>query len=179
VPHGSDDRFPIAYLITVTCYGSHLYGDANGSVDCRHNWFATPYLPSDSSRRNHAARLMQYPPYRMSAVERGLVLEAIQENCSRRHWQLIAAHVRSTHFHCIVAAIMPPEPVMNSIKANISRRLNESGIGPATSRRWTRHGSTRYLWTEGSVEQATRYVLEGQGEPMVYARGKPEQAEET
>lgn len=28
---------------------------------------------------------------------------------------------------------------------------------------WTRHGSTRYLWNEASVEAACRYVRDGQG----------------
>ena len=34
------------------------------------------------------------------------------------------------------------------------------------TKRWTRHGSTRYLWKESNVLTAIRYVLYDQGEPM-------------
>jgi hypothetical protein len=33
-------------------------------------------------------------------------------------------------------------------------------------KRWSAHGSTRYLWTEEEVRRAVEYVLIGQGEPM-------------
>jgi REP element-mobilizing transposase RayT len=166
MPSSSGDPFPIAYLITITCYGTHLHGDEKGSVDRHHNWFETPSVPPETSRRNQARRLMKFPPYQMDVAQRALILEAIQDICRRRRWTLIAAHVRCRHVHCVVSAAMPPEPVMNAMKACISRKLNESGLEPHRSRRWTRHGSTKYLWTERSVEEATEYVLEGQGEPM-------------
>ena len=34
------------------------------------------------------------------------------------------------------------------------------------SKRWTRHGSTRYLWRVEDVEMAIRYTVDEQGEPM-------------
>jgi REP element-mobilizing transposase RayT len=159
-------EYPIAYLITFTCYGTRLHGDGKGSVDRHHNRFGTPFLPADVGKCNRAGMLMKQPPYHMDAVRRALVLEAIQEICLQRHWELIAAHVRSTHVHCVVSAAIKSRLLMNAIKAHCSRKLNESGIEPGRSRRWTRGGSKRGLWTEQSIEDAVIYVLDKQGEPM-------------
>ena len=52
---------------------------------------------------------------------------------------------------------------MNSFKAYASRALNKTG---ETRRRWTRHGSTKYLNSPETISAAVRYVLEGQGAPM-------------
>ena len=53
---------------------------------------------------------------------------------------------------------------MLTFKAYASRKLG------AGRKRWTRHGSTRYLWTDEDVKAAIRYVVEGQGEPMAMYR---------
>ena len=55
---------------------------------------------------------------------------------------------------------------MHAFKAYASRKLG------AGRKRWTRHGSTRYLWTDEDVKGAIRYVVEGQGELMaMYCAG--------
>jgi hypothetical protein len=41
-----------------------------------------------------------------------------------------------------------------------------AGVDPRGRKRWTRHGSTRYLWTPDQVEAAIRYVLGQQGDVM-------------
>jgi hypothetical protein len=56
--------------------------------------------------------------------------------------------------------------VMTELKCASSRRLNELGFDQPARKRWARHGSTRRLFTAESVQHATRYVLEGQGEAM-------------
>ena len=53
---------------------------------------------------------------------------------------------------------------MTSLKAYASRWLNEAGFDAPNRKRWTRHGSTRYLWHETAVEQAVAYVVDEQGE---------------
>ena len=55
---------------------------------------------------------------------------------------------------------------MDDFKEYASRKLNRAGLDPVGRRRWTRHGSTRYLWTESQVEAAIHYVVYEQGEPM-------------
>ena len=55
---------------------------------------------------------------------------------------------------------------MNDLKAYASRQLNDSGLDVPSRRRWTRHGSTRYLWNSQQVEQAIGYVSDEQGLAM-------------
>ncbi|HEV8718435.1 MAG TPA: hypothetical protein VGX03_37155, partial [Candidatus Binatia bacterium] len=113
--------------------------------------------------------------YEMDAQRRDITLRAIQEMCVYRGWSLLAAHVRSTHVHVVVHALVPPEFVMNDMKSYASRHLNECGLDTPLRKRWTRHGSTRYLWTPEQVEAAIRYVVYEQGEPMAAFEQKERQ----
>ena len=67
-----------------------------------------------------------------------------------------------------MTAVGPPERILNDFKTAISRRLNKAFPAERNRARWTRHGSTRYLWTEEAVAEKVHYVLEGQGEPLEY-----------
>ena len=55
---------------------------------------------------------------------------------------------------------------MDEFKAYASRALNKVGLDPDGCKRWTRHGSTRYLTSEVSVHGAIRYTIDDQGEKM-------------
>ena len=55
---------------------------------------------------------------------------------------------------------------MNDLKTAASRWLNKAFPTERNRTRWTRHGSTRYLWTEDEVAYKVDYVLNGQGEPL-------------
>jgi REP element-mobilizing transposase RayT len=79
---------------------------------------------------------------------------------------LFAAHVRTNHVHAILEAGDKPEKVMNTLKSYASRRLNESGVDEQGRKRWTRHGSTKWLWNRESINAAIRYVIDGQGDPV-------------
>ncbi len=61
---------------------------------------------------------------------------------------------------------------MNDFKAWASRRLREAFNEPMDRERWTRHGSTRWLNTQVSLQQAIAYVVDEQGEPMAYFDGR-------
>jgi REP element-mobilizing transposase RayT len=159
------------YLITFSCYGCHLHGCESGSVDRRHNTYGLPSLPTDEERRVGVAALMTDPPYRLDDVRRSLVMKAMQSLSSRRGWLLVAAHVRTTHVHVVIEADCDPERVMCALKAQASHCLNESGLERAGLKRWTRQGSTRWLWNERDVATAVRYVVEGQGEAMAVFQG--------
>ncbi len=104
--------------------------------------------------------------YSLDAVRRNTVLEAIQQVCAHRGWCLLAAHVRSTHVHTVVEAEAPPERIMNDFKAHASRWLNRLNLDDRARKRWTRHGSTRWLWKPAHVSAAIDYVVAGQGEAM-------------
>ncbi|MBI3940802.1 MAG: hypothetical protein HY315_08205 [Acidobacteria bacterium] len=82
---------PLAYLITIRCYGTWLHGEIRGSVTRFVNRFEVPHL--------------------------GYLPELLVLDLARR-------------------------------------------------RRWARHGSRKYLWTELQVREAIHYVLEEQGSRM-------------
>ena len=172
-PQGSgpwEDRampIPLAYLITFSCYGTRLHGDEAGSVDRDHNLAGTPFLQPRPARAVFEEKQMERDAFRLDEHQRQIVLEAIQKHCIHRRWKLKAAHVRSTHIHFVVSADLPPEKILNEVKAYASRALNRQGGEDALGRRWTRHGSTRYLWKPESGAAAIHYVVKEQGEPMV------------
>ena len=159
-------KFPRAYFITFSCYGARPHGDALGSIDRCHNRFGAPYLSANPARVRSNARRMEETPYEMDRHRRDLVLQTIQEICSYRGWILLAAHVRTNHVHVVVQAAAPPERVMNDFRVLASRKLNEKGLDRPQRKRWSRHGSTRYLWTSKHVEAAVQYVIYKQGSPM-------------
>ena len=93
-------------------------------------------------------------------------LDTIIDQARYRGWTLLAAHVRTNHIHVVLHANLAPEQVMNIFKAYASRALNQASFDSPQRKRWTRHGSTRYLWREEDVTAAVEYVVREQGEPM-------------
>ncbi len=160
------------YLITFACYGTRLHGDEAGSVDRHHNSFGSRVLEPDSQRVMEERREMLDAPYSLNEAGRAAVLAAIRGHCAHRGWNLLAAHVRSSHVHAVVEAEARPERIMNAIKSYASRELNRLGIDGPERRRWARHGSTRWLWKDQDVREAIRYVIEEQGEPMAIFIGE-------
>jgi len=114
---------------------------------------------------------MDQAPYSLDRDRRAIVLDAVREIRSQRGWGLWAAHVRSNHVHVVVEADERPEKVMHALKSYASRGLNRLGIDGPDRKRWARHGSTRWLWKEEDVQEAVRYVVSGQDEPMDLYRG--------
>jgi REP element-mobilizing transposase RayT len=93
---------------------------------------------------------------------RAVVNATVAEVCAHRGWFLFAVNARTNHVHVALWSSCAPEEAMATLKAWCTRRLREEGHAEAGARVWARHGSTRYLWTEGDVERAVRYVVEGQ-----------------
>ena len=71
---------------------------------------------------------MDQPAYHMDQTRRDAVLQAIQEVCGHRGWNLLAAHVRSHHLHTAVEAEAEPERVMHGFKIYASRRLTRMSL---------------------------------------------------
>jgi REP element-mobilizing transposase RayT len=153
-------------MITFACYGCHLHGSEPGSVDRGHNAPGTPILEVDSARAKAEREHMEQAPYSLDQIRREAVLEAIQEVCAHRGWNLLAAHVRSSRVHAVVEAEAPPERVMGDFKAYASRRLNRMRLDEPGRKRWARHGSTRWLWKPQHVSAAIQYVVGEQGDAM-------------
>ncbi len=150
------------YFITFTTYGTWVHGDERGSVDRRQNGFGEPLVESEYALRMYRSTLMTEPPFTMDAECREIVLAAIRQHAEFRGWNLVAAHVRSSHVHLVVAANVEPETVMTQFKARASRALN-AGVA---RKRWTRHGSTRHLSSEESIRRAVHYTVAEQGQAM-------------
>jgi hypothetical protein len=161
------NKAPLAYLLTFSTYGTWLHGAAKdeGSVDRKHNTYGEPFLPPDPARERAAACRMSQPPYLLSATARVVARDAIVKPCQENGWFLSALHVRTNHVHVVVSADREPGRLMSDLKARASRELSRLRID-AHGRRWTRHGSTRYLFDEVSVAAAVAYTLDEQGEPM-------------
>jgi hypothetical protein len=158
---------PVTYLITFSCYGSHLHGAGAYSVDRKHNVPGWPCRDAEPALERWETLSMIDAPYELDADRRSLVLDGVQAACQYHRWRLLAAHVRTTHAHIVLSADgVRPDKVMNVLKAWASRDLNTLGIDGGRRRRWSRHGSTRYLWDDEQVGAAVRYTVEGQGKPM-------------
>ncbi len=160
------NKIPLAYFITFTCYGTWLHGEKTTSVDQKNSTFGHKFVPKNELRYESAKQRQKETPYILDEPRRVIILKAIVEVCTSRQWVLFAAHVRTNHIHIIVHAIEIPEHITNSIKAYSSRYLNDSRLDGNRKNRWSRHGSTRYLWNENEVESTIQYVIHEQGEPM-------------
>ena len=148
------------YLITFVCYGARIPGQ-EGIIHRAQNRFGAPCLAADPRLFARAKLLMTEEPYRMDVQRRAVVLQSVRDLCARRGWLLLAAHIRPTHLHVIVEAGRTPELVMTALKASASASLNRLGIDGCSSRRWARHGSTRYLWNPEDLSAAIHYLQSG------------------
>ena len=160
----------MTYLITFTCYGCHIHGEEEGSVDRKRHLYKSPLVAPNQRRLSAEKRQMDQAPYALDHARRGAVLSALVERCSTQQWTLLAAHVRTSHVHVVVEAEVRPERIMNDLKSCASRCLNRLGLDNPARKRWARHGSTRWLWHVDNVSAAIQYVLEEQGEPMASYR---------
>jgi REP element-mobilizing transposase RayT len=99
----------------------------------------------------------------LDTPSRAVVDREIRSVVERRRWILLALNVRTNHVHAVVSAARRPELVLEAFKAFATRGLRDAGLTPAGGRVWTRHGSTRYLWSERDVEMAVTYTEDAQG----------------
>jgi REP element-mobilizing transposase RayT len=107
-------------------------------------------------------------PYTLDLSRAQMVLVAIPEVCTFRDWEVLAAHVRSTHIHCVVDGLVFPNRAIGDFKAHASRALNRI---EGCERRWARGGNALSLRTRRAIHAAVGYVADGQGEAMaVYVR---------
>lgn len=152
----------LAYLVTFRCYGTWLHGDDRGSMDRDNRTFDTPVLAPSAARREWERAQLVHPPWELDRLQRKLIAEAIAEVCDMRRWGPLAVSARSNHVHAVAAGAAAPEVMLSTFKRWSTRRLRGAGLAGPDARVWSRHGSTRYLWTEDSVARAVDYVLHRQ-----------------
>ena len=160
-------RWPLACFITFSTYGTHLHGDARGSVDVRHNLPGTPVLAPDPRRADAEASRLNYDPYTLGLVERRIVDRTLREVCEHRGWTLLAMNVRTNHVHVVISGQIEPSAMLAAMKAWATRRLTEAGCIPKGRTVWTSGGSKRQLWSQAAVEAAWDYVVHGQGPDLL------------
>ncbi|MGD2110513.1 MAG: alanine--tRNA ligase-related protein, partial [Phycisphaerae bacterium] len=165
----STSGVPCAYLITFHTYGTWLHGTHRGSVDRHQNTSGTPFLDPDEQREYDEFVRLRHDPVVLDSRRRSVVDTTIREVAEFRGWTIHALNVRTNHVHVVVTADDVPERVMNDFKSYATRRMVERGVFPGSTKAWTRHGSTRYLWTEAAAVAAGRYVVEAQGDDLPLA----------
>ncbi|MEQ1764636.1 MAG: transposase [Pyrinomonadaceae bacterium] len=102
----------------------------------------------------------------MNREQRRAVYHAIREVCRFRDFTILALNVRTNHVHVVVSAESKPEKIIEAFKSYATRRLRSEDLVSVDAKVWSRHGSTRYLWKDRSVNAAIEYVLHGQGEDV-------------
>jgi len=96
-------------------------------------------------------------------------LKAILQVCKFHGWFAHAVHVRSSHVHVVVSGETRPEKMMVNFKAYATRAIRKCNNEQTTIKKyWTRHGSTKYIWTKESLASTMRYVRDEQGKIMAF-----------
>lgn len=153
----------LAFFITFRCYGTWFHGDDRGSVDRK---LANRYggVKIQPNTRLVHAELSQtkQPPFILGVEERKTVEQAIRELSADRGYSLLAMSVRTNHVHLVAGNSGKVERLMDSFKAYATKALRLSGLIGQDYKPWSRHGSTRYLWTEKHIKSAVNYVINGQ-----------------
>jgi REP element-mobilizing transposase RayT len=170
------------WLLTSTCYGTWLPGDARGSVtrvrDRRpgdrpsstrilHNQIGEQFEPIRPELRASALAGMKGHPIRLTSEQAAVVVAQFQETCEYRSWRLLAAAVMWNHFHLVVNCDNSrAEKSLADLKAYASRALNHRFGQPESGTWWTNKGSKRLLANEIAVAAAIEYVLRRQPRPL-------------
>ena len=157
---------PLAYLITISCYGKRLHGEPTETVDRTHKTYGSDYVPTSPFAAQLEEAAMRSRAFEMTSTQRTLILEVVQQVCGFRSWRLWCAHVRTNHLHVVVGGPATPEKMMNDFKVYGTRALRRSSGSSASGKHWARHGSTRYLWDLDDVIVAIDYVVNQQGQAM-------------
>lgn len=159
-----DRSAALAYMITFRFYGTWLHGDHRGSVGRRgSNVFGQAKIKPSMTLSQLDGEKVIATPMQLGAAERRIVEGAIREVCAIRGYSLYALNVRTNHVHVVVNNAGKVERIMDSFKAYSTKALRAAALLRENSKPWSRHGSTRYLWTERHIELATEYVVNGQG----------------
>jgi len=160
----NDRAVALAYMITFRCYGTWLHGDDRGSVGRRgSNVFGQAKIKPGATLLRMDSEKVIGAPVQLGPAERRIVESAIREVCTVRGYSLYALNVRTNHVHLIVNNGGKVERLMDSFKAYSTKALRVADLIGKDTKPWSRHGSTRYLWTERHIELAVEYVVSGQG----------------
>ncbi len=158
---------PFAYFITLSAYGDRMHGDQRGSVDRRREAGDWPFLDPNPVRQARETMQRTWPAMLFESKLRVVIEDSFAETCAFRGWMLLAVHCRTNHVHAVVAADEAgTSEVLHRLKSYATRTLREQELVEDSQPVWSRHGSTRMLWTDEDVEAAVEYTMNHQGEDL-------------
>ncbi len=166
----TDSKYPLAYLITFTCYGNRLHGSEFGSTKRGKAGENNKHVTQNAGLEQYERGLMKQLAFVLDESKARIALAAMLETAEYRKWVMLALHVGFTHVHMVVKAADDPKRVMRDMKSYASRALTREGYDHGRRRRWTRNGSTEYLWGDDDVQRAIDYVLNRQGTSLAVYR---------
>ncbi|MBI1917875.1 MAG: hypothetical protein HYS12_24535 [Planctomycetes bacterium] len=147
---------PLAYHLTWTTYGTWLPGDPRGWVKEGEPGTQAP----DPEREEVARSRMVDDPVMLDEAQRQLVEDTVHKHCRIRGWLLHVVRALTNHIHVVVSADFDPELMRDQFKAWCTRHLSEQAGRRRTW--WTEKGWVKWIENEEYLENAIRYVLEGQ-----------------
>ena len=112
----------MTYLITFSCYGTHLHGDERGSIDRRHKGALARARGPEPALEAFERTEMPQPAYFLDERRRAIVLQAIRDACLRRNWDLCAVHIRTEHLHAVCRLMLPRRVSHNNSRRTAARR---------------------------------------------------------
>ncbi|MGB7202548.1 MAG: transposase [Pyrinomonadaceae bacterium] len=123
-------------------------------------------MEADAENEQRKAGQLKADAFVLNAECRKVVDAAIRGVCQVRSYVLFGLHVRTNHAHIVVGNAAKPERMMDSFKAYATRALRKARLIDTNQKPWSRHGSTRYLWTDEHIATAVDYVVNGQGDEL-------------
>ncbi|QOY90572.1 transposase [Paludibaculum fermentans] len=112
-------------------------------------------------------------PFLLEKPHRELILETIRKTSAATNYELLAAHIRTTHLHIILDTPSTPEQSMGDLKLACTMALKAANLADAEDRIWADYGHIRPLRSPYALTQAINYILNGQGAPMDIYRDEP------
>ena len=165
------------WLITWTCYGTWVSGDARGFVSPVRDEHANtiihniPGTPCDADMpmleawmRDH----MKGDPIVLDQTDAEAMIRQYQETARIRGWELQAASVMFNHTHVVVSVAADPDPqsMMDTLKSWATRSLKKHRPLPPNGTFWTAKGSKRKLPNDEALLAGVIYALKKQPDPL-------------
>ena len=150
-------KWPLAWYLTWTTYGTWLHGDLRGShLDGR-------YLPPDPTLEEAMPEALADDPVYLTDAQRALVHAALAAECAAQGWHLHVPNVRTNHVHVVVSANRDGKAVRTRLKAVASDALSTNAGLPMAGKNgrrrwWTEKGNVVPLEDERGLDEAVVYV---------------------
>ena len=158
---------PFAYFLTFRTYATYLHGDERTTVNPRRNQYSTLKLKCNPKLHQAMELKCSETPLILSLPQCYTVLNSLRKTADYFCWEVFAAHVRTNHVHIILHANISKEKTMMKLKAYATQALKKEHNALADRKNfWTKHGSTRNIWSAEKAFPALYYVVEQQGASM-------------